>query len=175
MQLVAALVRATRPRRLLDLGTGFGYSALWLASACERAARIEAIDRFPEHISRAVEFARSAGLADRIDFITGEVAHVLDRVAGPYDLIHDDAWFASEPPHFERMIELLRPGGVLTLANWFLLEDALSGEPRRDWSEFAGPDWRRSTIAYAERLARDPRLSVTWTLSPPLAIAIKQT
>jgi predicted O-methyltransferase YrrM len=173
MRLVAALVRASRPIRLLDLGTGFGYSALWLASACEGVARIEAIDRFPDHVSRAVEFAKSAGLSDRVDFIVGEVADVLDRVAGRYDLVHDDAWFASEPPYLERVIELLRPGGALTMPNWFLLEDAISGEPRRDWSEFAGPGWRESTIAYAERLARDPRLYVTWSLSPPLAIAVK--
>ena len=72
------------------------------------------------------------------------------------------------------MIELLSPGGALTMPNWFLLEDALSGKPRRDWSEFAGPRWRESTIAYAERLARESRLYVTWILSPPLAIAIKR-
>ena len=63
MRLVAALVRASRPKRLLDLGTGYGYSALWLASARDTGARIEAIDRFPEHISRATEFAAKSGLA----------------------------------------------------------------------------------------------------------------
>jgi predicted O-methyltransferase YrrM len=174
MRLVAALVRATQPTRLLDLGTGFGYGALWLASACAPGARIEAIDRFPEHVARAREFAKSAGLSDRIEFIAGEVEEVLARAAGPYDFIHDDAWFAVAPPYFERVIELLRPGGAWTMANWFLLEDALSGAPRRDWSEFAGADWPANTIAYAERLTRDARLDVTWTLSPPLAIAIKR-
>jgi Predicted O-methyltransferase len=124
--------------------------------------------------SREREFAKSAGLSDRIEFIAGEVEEVLARAAGPYDFIHDDAWFAVAPPYFERVIELLRPGGAWTMANWFLLEDALSGAPRRDWSEFAGADWPANTIAYAERLTRDARLDVTWTLSPPLAIAIKR-
>src|SRR5882724_2849796 len=85
MRLVAAVARAARPIRLLDLGTGFGYSALWLASACENGARIEAIDRFPDHVARARAFAESAKSSDRIDFIVGEVAVVLERLAGPYD------------------------------------------------------------------------------------------
>jgi len=71
------------------------------------------------------------------------------------------------------MLELLRPGG-LTMPNWFLLEDAIRAEPRRDWSEFARPDWRDATLEYAKRLAREPRLFVSWCLSPPLAIAVKQ-
>ena len=41
------------------------------------------------------------------------------------------------------------------------------------WAEFAGPGWRASTLAYAERLAREPRLYVTWCTSPPLGVAVR--
>src|SRR5262245_53590186 len=58
MRLVAAIVRMTSARRIIDLGAGFGYSALWMASACEPDARIEAIDRFPEHVAVAEDLAR---------------------------------------------------------------------------------------------------------------------
>jgi hypothetical protein len=59
------------------------------------------------------------------------------------------------------------------MPNWFLLEDAITGAPRRDWSEFAGPSWATDTLAYAEKLSRDPRLEVSWSLDPPLGIAVK--
>jgi predicted O-methyltransferase YrrM len=170
MRLVATIVQSSRATRVLDLGTGFGYSALWLASA---GARVEAIDRWPEHIATAEECAAHTGLADRIEFMAGEVSEVLDRLVGPYDLIHDDAWFAVKPPYFERVIELLRRGGTLTMPNWFLLEDAITGAPRRDWSELAGPHWAESTLAYARSLASDPRLHVAWSVSPPLGVAVK--
>jgi predicted O-methyltransferase YrrM len=173
MRFVATLARGMRPRRVLDLGTGFGYSAIWLASACDEQCLIEAIDLFPEHVARAERFASHFGYSDGIEFIVGEVSEVLERLAGPYDLIHDDAWFAAEPPYFERMIALLRPGGTLTMPNWFLLEDAITGEARRDWAGFAGPNWGASTMAYAERLAADSRLAVAWGVSPPLAVAVK--
>jgi hypothetical protein len=48
------------------------------------------------------------------------------------------------------------------------------GIPRRDWSEFAGPRWARATIAYARDLARDARLHITWSISPPLGLAVKR-
>ena len=167
MRLAALLVHAARPRRLLDLGAGFGYSSLWLARAAGPEARVTAIDRFPEHVARATGFAHAFGLAERLAFVAGDVAEVLATLDGPFDFVHDDAWFAVAPPHFERVVALLRPGGTLTMPNWFLLEDALSGAPRRDWSEFAGPTWATDTLAYAERLAADSRLDVTWAVSPP--------
>lgn len=156
MRLVATLVRATQAKRLLDIGTGLGYSALWPAAAA--GARVEAIDRFPEHLALARYFAKRAELSERIEFIPGEASEVLPQLTGPYDFVHDDGWFASQPLYFERVVELLQPGGLLTMPNWFLLEDAISGTPRRDWSEFAGAAWAEETLAYARRLARDPTL-----------------
>ncbi len=174
MRLAASLVRAAQPRRVLDLGAGFGYSSLWLARAAGPAASVTAIDRFPEHVARATGFARVFGLSERLAFVAGDVAEVLETVEGPFDFIHDDAWFAVEPAHLERVVALLRPGGTLTMPNWFLLEDAITGAPRRDWAEFAGPTWAADTLAYARRLARDPRLDVTWTVDPALGIAVKR-
>jgi predicted O-methyltransferase YrrM len=174
MRLVASVVRAARARRLLDLGAGYGYSTLWLADAGGPDAHVDAVDRFPEHVDAARRFAADAGLAARTRFVAGDVVSALGELDGPYDLVHDDAWFASEPPYRERLLALVRPGGVVTMPNWFLLEDAITGRPRRDWSEFAGDGWQAATRAHAERLARDPRLHVTWSVSPPLAIAVRR-
>lgn len=173
MRFAATMVRACQAERMLDLGAGIGYSALWLASAGGDGSLVQAIDRFAEHVAIGKEVTDEAGISDRISFIHGEVVEVLDQLEGHYDLIHDDAWFAREPPYLERAIDLLRPGGVLTMPNWFLLEDAISGEPRRDWTEFAGPDWSESVLAYARRLGAHPRLHVTWSTSPPIAVAVK--
>lgn len=173
MRFAATMVRASRAKRMLDLGAGIGYSTLWLASAGGDGAFVQAIDRFAEHVAIGQEMAAAADLAGRIAFIHGEVAETLDQLEGPYDLIHDDAWFAWEPPYFERAVELLRPGGVLTMPNWFLLEDAIIGEPRRDWKEFAGPKWSEGVMAYARRLGEHPALNVTWSVSPPIAVAVK--
>jgi predicted O-methyltransferase YrrM len=173
MHLVASIVRAARARRMLDLGSGFGYSALWLAAAGGPDAHVDGVDRFKEHVRVARTFAAEAGLADRIDVRAGEVAEQLERVAGPYELVHDDAWFAHEPPYLERLLAVVAPGGVVTMPNWFLLEDALTPTPDRDWTAFAGPEWAEVTRRYARRLAGDRRLHVSWCITPPLAIVTK--
>ncbi len=173
MRLAATVVRLSGARRVLDLGAGIGYSALWLASSGTEEITVEAIDRFAEHVSIGKDLVAEAGLADRISFVHGEVSEVLADLEGPYDLINDDAWFAFEPPYLDRLIALLRPGGALTMPNWFLLEDAITGDTRRDWSEFAGPDWSAGVVDYARRLATDPRLYVTWCASPAWAVAVK--
>jgi predicted O-methyltransferase YrrM len=172
MRLAATLARASGARRVLDLGTGFGYSALWFAATAV-SAQVEAVDQFEEHLSRGREFAQNAELPDRIQFVQADAAEYLSRTDGPYDLVHDDAWFGRQPAYFDRMVQLLKPGGVLTMPNWFLLQDALTGTRYKRWSAFAGPDWPATTLAYAEHLARDARLHVTWTQSPPLGIAVK--
>ena len=173
MRLAATVARACRAQRMLDLGAGIGYSALWLASAVD-GATVEAVDRFAEHVTIGKEVVETAGFSGQISFIRGEVVDVLDNLHGSYDLIHDDAWFAWEPPYLERVVQLLRPHGVLTMPNWFLLEDAIVGEPRRDWAEFAGPEWAEGVIAYARRLGTHPSFYVTWSIEPPLAVAVKR-
>ena len=91
-------------------------------------------------------------------------------------MVHDEGWFGAEPPYFDRMLELLRPGGLLALSSWFLLEAAVTGESDRDWSQFAGPDWAANVQAYARKLAAHPLLHTSFVLRPwmyGLALAVK--
>lgn len=173
MRFIATLVQATAAHRLLEIGCGLGYSALWLAAA-DLPAHVETIDRFPEHVSRARGFAKEAGLADRLRVIEGEGEDVLGSLAGPYDLVHDDGWFAQKPPYYDRLIELLRPGGLLVMSNWFLLQHAITGESDIDWSVFAGSAWAVDVQAYARELCSDPRLRISFVMPPAwLALAVK--
>ena len=173
-RLLATLVRATAAKRILEIGGGLGYSALWLADAASPDGRIETIDRFPEHVALARRYAEAAGLAGRLNVIEGEGADVLATLTGPYDLIHDDGWFAREPVYFDRMLDLLRPDGLLLISNFFLLEQAVTGRTTMDWNEFAGPDWAESVKAYAKKLASRRDLHVSFMMRPSwVALAVK--
>jgi len=173
MQLVSSLARLVAPTRVLDLGSGFGYSSLWLARVLGATGEVIGIDDDPIHTARATELAAEHGLGTRVRFITGRVHEVLESLEGHFDVIHDDAWFARRPDHLETMLGLLRPGGLLTMVNWFLLVDAITGQPRNDWESFAGPTWAEDTFDYARHLAQRSDLSVTWVTTPPIAFARK--
>ena len=60
------------------------------------------------------------------------------------------------------------------MPNWFLLVDALTGEPRNNWEKYGGPAWADDTLRYAELLASRRDLTVSWTIRPPLGLAVKQ-
>ncbi len=173
MQLAASYMRAANARNVLDLGCGLGYSTLWLAEAAGPSGTVVGIDSDAGHIGEARLLAAEAGLEDRIRYEAGEVLDVLPTLAGPFDAVHDDAWFASAPLHLEEMLGLLRPGGLLTMPNWFLLADAITGQPRNAWSQFAGPGWAVDTLRYAQQLADRRDLSVNWIAEPPLGVAVK--
>jgi predicted O-methyltransferase YrrM len=174
MRFIATLARATAARRILEIGCGLGYSALWLADAAGPDGRVQTIDRFPEHVNLARRFVAEAGLAERLEVLVGEAVDILPTLPGPYDLVHDDAWFAREPPYLERAIDLLRPGGLLVMSNWFLLQHAVVGGAATDWSQFAGPDWAEEVKAYAEKITRHPRLNVSFVIQPAyLGLAVR--
>src|SRR3990172_7871424 len=174
MRLLAGIVRTAGAQRILEIGCGLGYSALWLAEAAGPDGRVETIDRFPEHVALARRYVEEAALGQRVAVLQGEGADILQALAGPYDVIHDDGWFAHEPAYFDQMIDLLRPGGLLIMSNWFLLEQAVTGNLTMDWSEFAGPDWAQSVKAYAKKLVSRPALHVSFLMSPSwVALAVR--
>lgn len=172
MRLVASLGRLIAPASILDLGCGLGYSTLWLASIVEPGGRVIGIDDDPDHVREATAIADELGYADRVEYRCGQVADVLGDINDAVDMIHDDAWFAAKPAYFDAMVDLIRPGGLLTMVNWFLLVDAISGAPRNDWESFAGEGWAAATTQYAHELAARSDLDTTWLQNPPIAFAI---
>lgn len=174
MHLVASLARLIAPTSILDLGCGLAYSTLWLASIVEPGGRVIGIDDDPAHISEATVIADELGYADRVEYRCGRVADMLATIEDPVDMIHDDAWFAAKPAHLDEMVGLIRPGGLLTMVNWFLLVDAITESPRNDWASFAGDEWAETTNRYAHELAARSDLHVTWLTNPAIAFAIRQ-
>jgi predicted O-methyltransferase YrrM len=166
MHTLATIVKAIGARSGLEIGGGLGYSALWLADALAPEGRLESIDRHEVHVSLIEEAAGRYGLTDCLRGVYGEADDILQRLSGPYDFIHDDGWFGEQPAYYNRMVELLRPGGLLILANCFLLEDAITGRPRNDWAQFAGPRWAENVQAYARKLVSDPRLHTSFIMRP---------
>jgi SAM-dependent methyltransferase len=144
------------------------------SASTRRGSHVLGIDADPSHVYEATNLADQRSYGQRVTYTAGYVADVLPTLEGPFDMIHDDAWFAKTPDHLDSMIDLLRPGGLLTMVNWCLLVDALSGQPRNDWAAFAGPNWADDTKQYAELLAGKDDLDVVWVTRPPIAFATKR-
>ncbi len=112
---LGVLAAATGARRILELGTALGYTALWLAHGAP-AAHLDTLERDPQHVALARKAIANAGFDSRITVHEGEFSALLPILSPGYDLAFFDG-YAPALPELEGLQRLLRPGGLLVSAN----------------------------------------------------------
>src|ERR1700689_102962 len=113
--LLAALAAAANARRILELGTALGYTALSFASGAPDAT-VDTIERDPEHARLARENIAGASLDHRITVHEGDFAAILSTLDPGYDVAFFDGHTPSPALH-KTLRGLLRTGGTLITAN----------------------------------------------------------
>lgn len=118
MALLAQLIDATR---YLEVGTFTGYSALAVALALPDDGRIVCCDVSREYTDRAREYWVQAGVSSKIDLRIGPALSTLDEMiadnAAPFDFAFIDADKTNYDGYYERVLQLVRPGGLIALDN----------------------------------------------------------
>ena len=118
--LLGALAAAAKPKRLLEVGCGLGYSGLWLAYGAGPRAYVQTIEANQDHAKIARGHFKAERLEDRIQVLVGEAARALPALKGPYDVIYFDINPSESLTVLEHSERLLRKGGLLISANLFL-------------------------------------------------------
>ncbi|MBC6990654.1 O-methyltransferase [Hymenobacter sp. BT491] len=116
-RVLSMLSHMIRPRRILEIGTYTGYSALCLAEGLAPEGELHTIEQNPELESRIRRYITEAGLADRIHVHIGEALHVLPTLAETWDLVFVDADKINNDAYFELVINQVRPGGFVLVDN----------------------------------------------------------
>ena len=116
------MVKLTGARRILEIGTFTGYSALAMASALPAGGRLLASDVSAEWTAIAREFWTKAGLADRIELVLKPgrevIADLLKRgEAARFDMMFIDADKSNYDHYYEGGLALLRQGGLMMIDN----------------------------------------------------------
>jgi len=169
--LLQVLARATGARHILEIGTAIGYSGIWLARALPPGGMLLTIEMNAERAREARANFERATVADRTSVIVGDAQRMLAKVAGPFDLIFQDGDKVQYEPMLDRLVQLLRPGGLLVTDNvlWDgeVVPDFIRS-PRRD------PKDTEAIAAYNERINTHPMLmTATVPLRDGLAIAVR--
>jgi len=121
-QFMALLVRLTGATRCIEVGVFTGYSSLAVALALPPDGRIVACDVSPEYTAVARRYWDEAGVADRIDLRLAPALETLDALLaeggeGTYDFGFIDADKGGYADYYERLLRLLRPGGLIAVDN----------------------------------------------------------
>jgi predicted O-methyltransferase YrrM len=140
--ILGVIAAAAAPRRVLELGCALGYTALWFAHGAKEA-KIDTIERDPEHVRLAGENFSAFGVADRVAVHQGDFTGVLPRLSPGYDLAFFDG-FSPTPDYLRAFHRLVRPRGVLISSNLHF-RDAET----RTYREllFEGGTWLSAVIA----------------------------
>jgi predicted O-methyltransferase YrrM len=170
--LLRVLATAIRATRVLEIGTAIGYSGIWLAGALPAGGMLITMELDQERARVARENFARAGVADRVSVVVGDAQRMLAKMAGPFDLIFQDGDKKLYSPLLDRLVALLRPGGLLITDNVLWDGEVAPGfkkKPERDAAD------TRAIAEYNERINAHPALmTATVPLRDGVAIAVKR-
>lgn len=171
VRLLRGLVVATGARRVLEIGTAIGYSAACMALALPEDGTLLTMEVDAGRAATARQNFARAGVDRKVDVIVGDAARFLHKVAGPFDLIFQDGSKQLYEPLLDRLVDHLRPGGVLVTDNVLWNGEVIEGfvdPPERDAADTA------AIRRYNDRLTADARLLTTFVpLGDGVALSVK--
>jgi predicted O-methyltransferase YrrM len=128
-RLLAVLIRALSPRRLLELGTSNGYSTIWLADAARAVgASLTTVEIDPERAASARENLRRAGVEHVVDLRVEDAGATLAASDdGEWDFIFLDAERPAYIGYWSDLVRVLAPRGLLAVDNLLSHADEVAG------------------------------------------------
>ncbi len=128
------LIKMLEARRVIEVGSFTGYSALAMALALPKNGRIVALDVSKEFAGIARRHWKAGGVLNKIDLRLGPAQISLDRMIaageGPFDLFFIDADKPGYDGYYEAALKLLRPGGIVALDNMLYSGDVAAARPK---------------------------------------------
>jgi caffeoyl-CoA O-methyltransferase len=116
-RLLEFLVFSTGARRVLELGTYSGYSAISMAAALPDGGRIDTCEVDEQHAAVARRYIEEAGFSDRITIHLGPALETLSRLEGDFDLVFIDADKENYVNYYEAVLPRLSARGLIAADN----------------------------------------------------------
>ena len=123
--LLNLLVKSGEARRILEVGSSYGYSTTWLAEGARAVAgKVISLELKAEKTAYAGAQLARAGLAAYVEFRIGDALASLKTLAGPFDLVLIDLWKDLYVPVFELLYPKLAQGAIVVADNMLQPESA---------------------------------------------------
>ena len=159
------VTRITGAMNAVEIGSGGGYSGIWIARGLAPRGILTTIEADPDHHRRARESYQEAGIPSRVRAILGRALDVLPRLSdGGYDLVFIDAAKHEYPQYLDHALRLVQPGGVILADN--VIWSGKVADPTVTDADTEG------LRAFNRRIADDERLdSVILTVGDGLSLS----
>lgn len=166
-RLLQVLMAALGARKVVEIGTLAGYSAVWMARALPPGGKLYTLEKSSKHAQIARASFERAGVTDRIELMEGAAQDRLPELTakGPFDLVFIDADKGGYMHYLAWAVENLRPGGMVAAHNAFRHGGVLSPQNEDD----------RIIHSFNAALAADSRLEgAILAIGDGMAVGIKK-
>jgi predicted O-methyltransferase YrrM len=160
------LVIMTGAKRVFELGSGYGYSALWMAMVLPPDGSVNCTDGDPDNERRAKDYFERAGLRSKLRFRVGDALELFAKETGPFDLILNDIDKEGYPDTIKPVKDKLRSGGVFVTDNLLWSGRIFDSDPSES---------TRGVIKFTKELYDDPDfLTTIIPIRDGISVAVKK-
>src|SRR5438309_5341545 len=116
-KILAEIVKKTRPKRILEVGALYGYSAILMAKNSPSGVEIISVEKSPEHVRVTTKNIKRANMEERIKMIEGDGTAELRKLLGTFDLVFLDAEKIEYLAYLKAVEKNLHKGSVIVADN----------------------------------------------------------
>ena len=117
LEVIAKYLKEIKPKRILEIGTAVGYSAICFSKYLAENGRIDTIERDEERVEEAKQNIKEIGLEDKIQIYEGDAVEILPTLNEKYDMVFIDAAKGKYPFFLQQALRLLNDNGIIFADN----------------------------------------------------------
>jgi len=148
-RLLSLLSRMRQPQQILEIGTFTGYAALCLAEGLAPGGQLHTIEVNEELAYLIRKYIQKAGMTEKITLHIGNAKEIIADLQPPFDIVFIDAGKADNVYYYERLLEYVRPGGLILVDNVLWSGKVVNATPDAD---------TRSIMDFNALVHEDPRV-----------------
>lgn len=111
------ITKIQKPLKILEIGTGLGYSTISIAKSIKNDGKITTIEMLPKRMEKAAYFIEKSGQKDKVEMILGDARQIINQIEDSYDLIFLDAAKGQYGKFLEKCDKILHQGGIIIADN----------------------------------------------------------
>jgi predicted O-methyltransferase YrrM len=124
-KILAEVVRKHKPRKILEVGSLYGYSAILICKNSPANAEVTTVEKNPEHARVTEQNVERARLESQIKVIKGDAMEILSKLPGPFDLVFLDAEKTQYLDYLKAVEDKLHQGSVVVADNVGVFQDQM--------------------------------------------------
>lgn len=117
LEVVDGILTELKPKRILEIGTAVGYSAICFSEYLQKGGKIDTIERDRERIEEAKKNIEKVGVADKITIYEGDAVEILPTLNNQYDVVFIDAAKGKYPFFLKEALRMINENGIILADN----------------------------------------------------------